>query len=187
MSNYPDPSNPYYSPAQGYLGQTPSMYPPPAPRRGLPVLCLAVFIMDLVFCVIRVPLVGFGIVGLQMAPNDPMVVQTGIFEVLAGVGIVVCGIPGNIAMLAKQKWGVVLGWATVAATIASVCVGLWQMTFFLEQHAPGTLEYVGAIMGGVIVLGLRLSLLGLYVAALLWFARWEPPRVGAMEAQFPVR
>ncbi len=149
--------------------------PPPA----LPVFCLVMFIIDLAFSIIRAPMVAMSIAGLYMAAEGlvddamtRMVTQTGLGEVLTGAAIVLFGVPANIGLLCKQRWAMILAWAAVAATVGSIAVGFWQLTFMVEQFPAGSPERVGATIGGAFTGLFRVALLGLYAAALVVFARW---------------
>ena len=175
MSNFPDSPNPYGSPTHGHYGPQYG-YGPQGLASRLPIFCIVMFAIDLVFCFIRMLLVGAGIVGLLAAGGDPMVVETGLLEVATGAGMVLFGIPADIAMLVKQKWALVLAWVKVVATLGSVGVGLWQMSFILDQLPPGSAERIGGMIVGGIVTVIRLGLLALYVTALVMFAKWTGQR-----------
>ena len=176
MSNFPDSPNPYGSPTHGHYGPQYGQVAPQGLASRLPIFCIVMFAIDLVFCFIRLLLVGVGIVGLQAAGGDPMVAQTGLLEIATGAGMVVFGIPADIAMLLKQKWGLILAWVKVVATLGSVGVGLWQLSFILDQFPPGSPQRIGGMVGGGIAVAIRLGLIAFYVAVLVRFAKWSQQR-----------
>ncbi len=183
MSVPGDPSNPYLSPAPSAYGVSPTAPPLPRAASGLPGYCLVMFIIDLFFSLVRAPLVAMSIAGLYLAGQGfaddtmgRMVAQTGLAEVLTGAAIVLFGVPGAIGLLCKQRWGLALGWAAVAATLGSIGVGFWQLSFMIEQFPDGSPERVGAIIGGVFTGVFRVALLGAYAAALVVFANWSAKR-----------
>ncbi len=180
MSAPIDPSNPYLSPAAGPYGQpfTQASAHRSAPR--LPTYCLVIFIMDLVFATLRAPLVLIGIVGLHMAAQGMiaeetgrMVFRTGLAEVLTSAGIVLFGIPANIGLLCKKPWGLILAWVVAAITVGSIGVGVWQLILMVQPIPEGSMERIAAGAGGLIAGTFRVVLLGLYVGALVVFARWS--------------
>ena len=185
-----DPSNPYLSPGPSpYAQPVAAAYAARDPNR-LPVYCLVLFIMDLAFSLLRAPLVVMSVVGLYMMARGPadhdmsrMVAQTGLGEVLTGAAIVLCGVPANIALLCKQGWAVVLAWVAVVATLGSIAVGMWQLSFMVQQFPEGSAERIGAIMGGIFTGGFRVALLGLYAAALVVFTMWSAS-AGARGCEF---
>jgi hypothetical protein len=144
-------------------------------------------IVDLVFSVLRMPLVGMGILGLMAAGSVPLIAQTGAFEVGTGVVIVLFGILANIALLYKQRWGLMLAWVKVVAGLGSVAVGWWQLSLMLGQFPEGSPQRVGAIIGGGFVGVLRIGLLGLYAAALVAFAKWSAQRSTETMASMELR
>src|SRR6188768_4190877 len=79
----------------------------------LPTFALVMIIIDLVFLGFRVLFVLAGMAGLASGINDPMILRTGYFEVGTGLLMVLAGIPGDIALLLRQKWGVWLAWIKV--------------------------------------------------------------------------
>ena len=179
MSDFPQPPNPYDSPVHGGYGQPYGQGARQRPADALPVFCIVMFIVDLVFSLIRVPLVLLGIVALQAPRLDPVMAQTGLLEVATGAAMVMFGIPADIAMLLKQKWGLILAWVKVAALLGSVGVAFWQISFILDQFPPGSPQRMGAFVGGGIAGVIRLSLIGLYVTAVVKFSAWSAQRAAA--------
>ncbi len=151
-----------------YLFEQPA---PPQTVFKLPTLCTSIFILDLVLCSLRVPLVGLSILGVAHSHN-PTLLKTGPYEVLCGLGIAVFGITASLAMLSKQRWGLVAAWLNIAATVGFMVVSVFQLPYFLGRFSPGTPQYAGAIVGWGFSLMVRLVMLGLYVAAVVVFTKW---------------
>ncbi len=161
-------ANPYAPPLR--LDTTPASSVP----RSLPVFCTIVFVIDLVLCSLRTLLVLIAIPGYMLLKQDhhPLA-PTAIFEILAGAGIVLSGIPANIGLLLRRSWGVPLAYASAAATLLSIIVGAWQANITLNQFQPGSAELIGGLIGGGAMLAVRLGILGLFVMAVALFAAWK--------------
>jgi hypothetical protein len=124
-----------------------------------------VLILDLFLLLLRGLLVAFGFIRMTMGPPDVLLQATGYLEVGAGMLMIVAGVPANLAMLSHRGWGAWLAYVKVAATIASILVGLWQATFLVEQFEVRPPQMTGVFIG-------RLALVALYVAAVVQFTRW---------------
>jgi hypothetical protein len=162
----PSPVNPY-QPPPGAGGVS------PAGMKAFPVFVRVVVLADLLLLIFRALLVVGGVLGILSVGNEaPLIAQTGWFEVGSGALMVLAGFPADIAMLLRQGWAVFLAYVKVAATFASIIVGIWQMTFFLQTFQPGSPEYVGGLMGAGVTVVVRVGLLALYVAAVVWYSRW---------------
>ena len=169
MSNSPilPPTNPYQP---SYATYAPQMHAP----AKLPTFCLVMFILGLVFAVLRVPLVIMGaFTWFALQPNaENQALFTSVpFEVLTGAAISLFGIPGNIGMLLKQRWGVVLGFLTVAASLASLGVALWQLSLMF-QVTDDPAERAGFVGGAAVTLLIRITIIGLYALAILKLSQW---------------
>lgn len=151
---------------------------PIARRRSakLPTFCLVMFIIDLIFCCLRVLFVILGVVGYQMLKQqgDPMA-DTALYEIVTGGLIVLFGIPANGLMLAKQKWAVFLGWLTLVVTFASIAVGIWQASVMMDGIAANgnEAEQVGGYIGAGFSIIVRLGIVICYAIALLKFSSWS--------------
>lgn len=162
--------NPYAPPQ---FGDLPSSYransgPPP-----FPVFVTVILVMDLALLALRAVFVMLALVTLtNPALQNPMIVQTGWFEVACGLVMMLTGVPADIALLARQRWGIWLAYAKVAGTLGSIAVGVWQASYMMEQLAPGSPEFIGGIIGGAIATGSRLMLTGLYIFAQVQFSNW---------------
>ena len=95
--------NPYSAPQggwgapQGQWGQ-PSGYTP-----DVPAFCKVMFIVSLVFCFLRAIIVALGFVGMGMLPKDDPAMKMAFFEIGSGLGMVLCGVPGNALLLAQKS------------------------------------------------------------------------------------
>jgi len=163
-----DPTNPYAAP---YAASQPFAEQPASVK--LPVFCKVMFIISLVFCCLRVPLAMLSVLGyfVLQQRNDPLL-PTALFEIVTGAGIALFGIPANGFMLARKPWALLLGYSTVAVTVGSVFVGIWQLSIMSGQHPAGSPEQMILIVGSLLGVVLRLAILGLYVAALVKFSAW---------------
>lgn len=152
------------------------MYGAPAAQAvPFPIYTLVVAIIDMVFCVLRLALVGMGIYGLTLImrrPDAGSTVAMGIAEVVSGAAMVVLGIAANGMILAKKRPGVIIGWMLVAATGVSLGLGLFQGFMQMSRFQPGSPQFVGAIIGIVLVVGLRIGIIVAYAFALLMFQKW---------------
>jgi hypothetical protein len=168
MSNAPlPPLNPYSTSYGDYA-------PPVQTAVRLPTFCLVMFILSLIFAILRIPVVAFGIYNwLSVRPgqiNDAILV-TAPFEILAGAAIVLFGIPGNIGMLVQRRWGVVLGFLTVFSSLFSLAVALWQL-LVLYQSVSNSAQQAGFLVGAMITLVIRGTLIGLFALAVLMMHKY---------------
>lgn len=148
---------------------------PNQPRAGLPAYCTTMFIISLVFCVIRVLLVGLGIVGMiaisQMASPPPQATGA-IWEVLSGAAMAFFGIIGNSLMLARKRVGFYFGIMLVIAVLCSFVVGIIQALSLASVQPEGSPELIGMMIGAGVMILIRLGLLGAYILALAKFKKW---------------
>ncbi len=173
----PDPINPYETPQT--LAPQPYQQPTAPPRRGIPTFSKVMFIVSLIFCLLRVPAVLMSFIGLTMIQQGQGPVEllpTVWFEIGSGALLAGCGILANSLMLAKIDWAVTLGYLTALAVLFSIGVGVWQSMLQLGLQQSGTPEHMGMTIGIVFMVGFRLVLLGLYVGALIQFAAWTQQR-----------
>lgn len=187
MSSYPpyDPLNPYRAPfASGAAGTR-------VRSDSLPTYVVVMMIIDLCLCALRGVLVVFSIIGLMVLMREPPGVvgtpdvmrTTAPLEVATGIGIVVFGLVANVAILLRQRWGVIVGWFAAGATLASIAVGIWQSTAMQPPAGVDADAFrLGATIGVVFTTLFRLGLLAAYVWALLRFAAWFQPRTQAWPA-----
>lgn len=135
----------------------------------LPTYAQVVVIIDLVLRILRMLLAIFSIVGIiAMGQQNPMYLW-GILEIATGVSMVACGLSGDSLVLAKQRWGLVLCWIALLATIGNVVVGLFEVPLVWEaqvqsgklppgqENAVKIVMWVGAIMTSLFRFGLIIA------------------------------
>lgn len=177
MSDYqlPPPANPYLSPASvADTNQRRSVEP-------RPTICVEVFVVSLIFCLLRLPTVLFGLMML-LQPQPPDAVANPLqptlpLEVLTGGAIVLFGLVANIALLLKQRWGVPIGYLTAVGSLANMGVALWQLTLLSPKIDDPVLFGVGIGMATITAI-LRLTIVGLYVWAIAHYGRWLARQAG---------
>ncbi len=135
--------------------------------------CLVIYNLSLIFLILRVFDVAFSMSRLLLASSEsaPWLI-TDTFHLLAGLGMVLVGIPANLLLLFGKPSGRVLGWFLVMFVVGSIQVDLCRWLIFQSQHATGS----GGQMFGLLGLGgellFRGTLLAFYVTALIQFAKW---------------
>jgi hypothetical protein len=150
-------------------------------RSTYPTFPKVIFILDIIFCAIRllmVPLSLFGAVVMkQQNPNDPMI-ETTYYEVATNLAVGLFGLLAAALMLGRKRIGLVLGLVAILAVLANMGVGFWQGSLTMEKNGfkPGSPEFAGALFGIGLVVLIRLVLLGLYIGALVSFSRMPQQR-----------
>jgi hypothetical protein len=133
--------------------------------------------IDLFFCALRAFLVLSALTAVVGAAAElGNIQQTAWFEIGAGIGICAFGIIAAIGILMGAAWAVPVGWITVACTLASLGIGIWQLTLMMEVMPEGSVERGPFIVGAVGMTFIRLSLLAAYGYALVKFAAWVRER-----------
>lgn len=174
MSQFPDEGNVNpFVPPQSLSPRVPVV----RSNAGLPTFCKVMFILDLIFCFMRLPLVLFAIPGYfaLRKSGDPML-QTVVYEIATGAGIVVSGFAADILMLMRSRSAATLGWFCLAVTLASFGVGCWQANLQLARMVPGSPQMIGGFVGLGLVLTVRATLLLLYAIAISKFSQWAAKR-----------
>lgn len=183
-SPYGSQPNPFgnqnpYLPPQGQWGQPQGQWGQPAGYTpGMPGFCKAMFIVSLVFCFLRAIFVALGFVGMGMMRADDPLMKTVYLEIGSGLGMVLCGVPGNALLLAKNQIGAFLGWGLVAFTIGSIITGIIQLvTTGGNMGTPPPPGAENAILAVAIVTAsigflIRVGILVAYGAALIQFQNW---------------
>ena len=159
--------NPYETPRHAEFPEDMYSPTPVVPQKTkLGAFVLTIVIMDLVFCVLRVVIGLFGLVGYAVIPEGNPLRPTIIFEVITAEGIGVFGILANTFILLKKRIGIPLSAICILFTVLNMLVGAWQG--YLQVPADmGTPEGIGFVVGAVVVMAIRLALLILYVMAIL--------------------
>jgi hypothetical protein len=169
--------NPYMSPQEwpGPWGQ------PTRSTPDMPGFCKAMFAVSLVFCFIRAAAVSLGLAGMGMLSADDPAMKMAVFEIGSGLGMVLCGVPGNALLLAKNRMGVFLGCGLIVFTMGSILTGLITVLIAGNPAAlnppstPGTetAELVGYMIGAGLSILVRVSIIAAYAAALIQFQNWH--------------
>lgn len=143
----------------------------------LPTLCLVVFVLELVFSGLRGCVLPLSMLGAAVVQADDPLAPTIVFEIATGVGMVVLGLATGVGGLLKQGWAATAGWIKTPFTLASIGVGLWQSMLTSAQDVPPEVR-AGMLVGAMFALGVRVGLLGLFVAGLLQYGHWWRARFG---------
>lgn len=120
-------------------------------------------ITDLVFCGLRLMAGLLGMVGLSQIPDDSPIAPTATLEVFTALCTACFGIPANILLLNGRRLGVALAWTSLLFTALSLGVSVWQINIQMELM-PDQATRVGMMIGGTIVLVIRLGLNITYAA-----------------------
>jgi hypothetical protein len=155
--------------AQRYDGQGAS-----DPWLKIPLFSKVMIIIDLVFCILRGPLLLLGLLGAVMLKKqgNSEILGTVVFEIGSGAGIFIFGLAANIMMLLKKKIGVWFAAVNILATVISIGVGIWQASINVSNMTSGSVELVGGIIGGIIAVLIRIAIFVLYCYAVFTFQRW---------------
>ncbi|MCA9187094.1 MAG: hypothetical protein R3E01_34135 [Pirellulaceae bacterium] len=137
-------------------------------REPVPVFCLVVLVMDLVFCGLRAAAVVLGMSILQSTENDATlarIIELGATEHVAGTLIVLLGIPANIFLLQRRKLGFYLGYGKIVAVVGSIIAMGMQLARFQQNIRAENSEQYVLLAIAVAILALRLALLLAYLLA----------------------
>ncbi len=143
-------------------------------RTKLPPYCTTMFIVSLVFSVIRVPLVflsAVGIAGLVAGEASTGIIVAGFLELFSGMGMAVFGIAGNIALLLRKTWGLTLAYCLVASVLLSY-LGAFLSVMRMAETAEDPAMRIGMFVGALGMLTIRAAILVAYVVAILKFSEW---------------
>lgn len=175
----PPEHNPYRSPEalpSGFAPE-PSGQVPLEP----PTFAKVMVILDLALCV----LTGFlafatALTVIVVAKTNPTVRSQYdafgallYFDMVTDWGMVVTSVVADIALFTKRRWGLPLGAIAVAFTLASLALAIPMAVISHEvttRQTPGLAGVSTAL--SVLRSATRLGLLGMYVVALLQFARY---------------
>lgn len=150
----------------------------PVQPRGnpFPVYALVMFIVSIIFCVLRLLIVVFGMLGvvmmLQQGADQRDAAINGLLEVATGAAMVFFGLLGNGLMLARKKMGYYFGWLLLLSVVGNILVGLAQLGTMFENLEPGSPEFIAGGVSLVLVLVIRVGIAVAYAIALLQFEKW---------------
>jgi hypothetical protein len=153
----------------------------------LPTFCKVMLIIDVVLCGLGAVMFPINlIIGIPqlMKPEWADWVLPSIIGHLAFLGVVGCGLAGDILMLKGRPRGVAWGYAALAMVGLSLVIALGTI-FLLPLPVTGVppqqaeLIKVITVIGQVVGLLLRVVLAGLYLGALVQFSRWAKRRTAA--------
>ncbi len=133
----------------------------------LPGFVLGWAIVDLVFCGLRLFQVPFSALALFVI-DDVTLQAVGVLELVTVAPLGLVGVPAAILILCKRRLGLTLGYLCAALTALSLITSI--ITPIMMAPADGDAATVGGFAAGVIFsLGIRVSLLLLYIRMLLEF------------------
>lgn len=158
--------NPYATP-QNYGGGAVTSYDQ---GERLPGFAKGWMITDIVFCSLRLIAVLAGVAGLaviEQLGNDDLY-NAAALEVFSGLIIFLAGLPAAILVLNKKSAGIIFGWITVAATVASMLITFWVLSLTSQLGArmvgPAAAGHTAGVFLGVMI---RAGLLVCYCIALV--------------------
>jgi hypothetical protein len=125
-----------------------------------------VAIVNLVFSLLRVPLVGFSIFGYANMRMDNPLAQSVVAEIFTGSGVAVFLFIASLLLLLKVRAAVPFAWVAVVAVFSNIGVAVWQ-SFLIAEGFKSPEERIGAVVGSGVVIVVRLVLLGLFMMAIV--------------------
>ena len=133
------------------------------------------FIISLVFVLLRIVAVLLGIVGVVAVLNGAKIeinMIQAVVEIGSGAAMVLFGLLGNGLMLAKKRTGYLFGWLLVFSVLVNIGTGLFGIGDLFNQFQPGSPELIAALVTAGFFILIRFGLLAAYIAALLQFKKW---------------
>jgi hypothetical protein len=95
-------------------------------------------------------------------------------EIATGAGIVIFGLLGDLLLLLKQRWALVLAAMALLFTLASTGVGIWQLSEMYQPMAGNdAARQVGFVIGGLFTLMVRIGIAVAYGVALWMYSKWS--------------
>lgn len=146
-----------------------------------PTFSTVMAIIDLIFSVIRIPLLFVSLLGVVAIFRDPnlrhLAIPTSAAMVAEAV-MAICGLAAGIGILMKKPWAVLVGWIAVGMAVVSIGLNVVNTLQSLEQNLAAfqgpsaEAARVGAFVGLVATVLFRLVLLGCYALALSMYSKW---------------
>jgi hypothetical protein len=186
---YQQPPQPAQTP---YAGQPGAYNPYAAPtttgmtrlplRTGLfPTICTVMFILDLIFCALHVPLAFVNLAQMDdlksfLPPGHRWFTAVKV-DVGLRLAIAATGVLGAALLLAKNRLGLIFGGLAVALAAAFIIFTIWVAFDVVNElpdngHPEAQAIKSGVKAGAFIGVLLRIVLNTLYVVALVKFAGW---------------
>ncbi len=150
-----------------------------------PTFSTVMAIIDLIFSVIRIPLLFVSLLGLVAIFQDPNLRHLAIPSSAAAVAelvMAICGLAAGIGILMKKPWAVLPGWIAVGMAVLSIGLNVLTTLQNLEralaafQGPQAEAARVGAFVGLAGTVLIRLVLLGCYALALSMYSKWITDR-----------
>lgn len=159
-----------------------SQQQPPSITGEFPKFCTTMFVISLIFSILRILSTGFSILGILLiasqAGTPDFMVRNAVMDVVTGAGMMLSGIIGNSLMLARKPVGLYFGYLLVFFVFGSFLVAMIQaVTLFNAQGsgaaaAPQQVQLFSMVIGAGVAIIFRLALVVAYVVALLKFKQW---------------
>jgi hypothetical protein len=145
----------------------------PTPRAAVQrdVYVTVIASCEIFFGLVRLAIVGLGVIGLSQIPLDNPLRQTTPFEIGSGLLLGVTGLVAAVLLLFKSRIGVAVGWLALLFVVFNLAVSLWQSSIMLRQFENNQPQFIGGLVGGGIVLLIRLGINAEYAVALLRAAK----------------
>ena len=125
-----------------------------------------VAIVNLVFSLLRVPLVGFSIFGYANMRMDNPLADSALAEILTGSGVAIFLFIASLLLLLKVRAAVPFAWVAVVAVFLNIGVAVWQ-SFLIAEGFKSPEGRIGALLGSGVVIVVRLVLVGLFMMAIV--------------------
>ncbi len=164
-----------YNPFQSPKSASAASFSPRSSDK-LPTLCKVTFILDVLLSGLSVVIWILGVIGLvALLDKMPELPVRAIIISLANATAAFAGLTASIALLAKQRWGLPVGYVAIGGVAVAMLLGLPevfgnQQTARLPQGAQNM-----RILVIVVTLGIRAGFLALYFVALQKFAAPKSP------------
>lgn len=153
--------NPYNPPVVNPAAPVTSNWPP--------AFCIAMFVVSLLLCFLRLPLLALDLSNDNMG-YDPAFEPTIIPGIATSAAIVLFGFIGNGLLLGRIAWGIPFGVCLLLSVAASIGVDIWMHV--ISRSLP---DYRSTAVSECIAIGIpvfRITLLLLYAVALFAFRTW---------------
>ncbi len=131
----------------------------------LPTYSLVVFIVDLLFSLMRALLFAISLFAITQGFLPQEMLLFGILESIASFFMFAFGIPGNLLCLMRKSIGPKLIGGAIVATALSLLIAITQVAVLAPWNAGGP-ELVGFILGSGFTILIRIGILAAIVIAI---------------------